>query len=61
MTTHSIAGVERGSLGGVVYVEIVFVPLLAMTVEPAFGNRSDEAAAGGEVEVLRIRMLLSRA
>jgi hypothetical protein len=38
---------------------MVFIPVLSVTVEPAFGNGADEAAAGGDVQMFGVCIVLS--
>jgi len=49
-------GREGGSLGGMVDAQIMLVELLSVGFEPAFGDGADEAATGGQVQMLRRSM-----
>lgn len=51
LATNIGIGRERGRLRGMMYVQIVAVPLLAVSLEPTLGNWPNKAAARGEMEV----------
>ena len=38
--------------------QMMFIPVFVVTLKPSFGDRADEAAAGGEVDVGRSRVFL---
>lgn len=40
------------------YAKVVLIPLFAMALQPSFWDRSDEAAACGEIEVFSIGAML---
>lgn len=49
LSADIVWGGEGGSLGGVVDSQVVFVPLFAITLEPALGDGSYKTSAGCEM------------
>ena len=49
---------EGGSARRIMNTQMMFIPVFVVTLKPSFGDRADEAAAGGEVDVGRSRVFL---